>query len=452
MIRMRKWKTGSGYEAGNNKYKGEKRMKKKQILALILTATCIVGTAEWNGKIPSDIANAVTVSAGQTGALTDESGAEYIALKGKTYQTDKIEKIMLASFMNSYEDSTDTLYLSMNGKTFFSLGEAYTDATPESNASDETTDSAVLKAWRSTMGTENTLHDPSIIYRNGYFWMLSGFTENGEFLPMMGYSKDLKNWSYPATGKIDANGIFRGVAPSGELPFAKDGTRTNTDFDVAAPDFMVDDDGSIWIVACLGYYASFHGDVPQNDKLSPYLLHITSLTPNSSDLSTAAGRARFCTATYGELVPIHLPDNSKNRIDGSLYKENGKYYLSIKKGGVTNEIWRIDDLNNCQNSAAWKKINKKVVKGYEGPCLTKWGNKYFYYTDKLADYPPDNYDGKTGVFVTTSKKLKKGWTKNKRIVTVDNQGNAIPTRHGTVITVTDKNAIQVILNRFKELY
>ena len=75
--------------------------------------------------------------------------------------------------------------------------------------------------------------------------------------------------------------------------------------------------------------------------------------------------------SYSDAFPINLPEWSSNRIDGSLYKENGKYYLTIKKDGVTNEIWSIDNLNEAGNASKWSKVCNDVVTGYEGPSTVK---------------------------------------------------------------------------------
>lgn len=98
-------------------------------------------------------------------------------------------------------------------------------------------------------------------------------------------------------------------------------------------------------------------------------------------------------------------------------------------------------------------VTDDAVTGYEGPCLTKYRGQYYLYTDKLADYPPENADGKRGVHVSvastaTTGKLDEytGWLeKNQhKIIGWAADGSQKDCRHGTVITVTDKNAIKTI--------
>ncbi len=46
----------------------------------------------------------------------------------------------------------------------------------------------------------NSIHDPSIMYKEGTFWILGGYTQNQNnlgwrFTPMLGSSKNLIDWS-----------------------------------------------------------------------------------------------------------------------------------------------------------------------------------------------------------------------------------------------------------------
>lgn len=364
--------------------------------------------------------------------------------------TSNPSQVMLGTFWSSEKDTTDTLYVSFNGTDFKSIGTAYKDSAPNDANNSLITESPSLSPRPDRVGEDtwyvNTLHDPGLIYKNGFFWSISGFTTqiNGQqkFVPMLGCSKDLTNWSFPNSGSST------NIAPT-LTPYGKDKQRNNTQWDAVAPDFMVDDDGTVWIVVSMGYYAQFHGDSSLNDVMSSYLIKASNLTPGSTNPVNRDEKGKQPSVTYSSAMPINLPGNSTNRIDGSLYKENGKYYLSIKRDGVTNEIWSINNLNDCQDASKWTLVNNDVVTGYEGPCLTKYNNSYYFYTDKLADYPFDNYDGKTGIFVSRSSGLNQPWTSPTRITATDIHGNSIPTRHGTVLTVTDPNAIAVIMNKYK---
>ena len=93
------------------------------------------------------------------------------------------EQIMLGVFFNSETDMTDTLYVSFDGFTFYKIGEAYTDKYPnsrsinqivgygESQILDVVDDIPIIDEEKSIIGC---FHDPSIMYKDGYFWMLTG--------------------------------------------------------------------------------------------------------------------------------------------------------------------------------------------------------------------------------------------------------------------------------------
>jgi len=349
------------------------------------------------------------------------------------------DEIMLGVFWTSDEDNTDTLYYSTDGENFYELCEAYTDATPNDSSSSQIKDD---KPGRN----DSTLHDPSIIYRDGYFWMLSGFT-SGEgsserFIPMMGYSTDLVHWTYPGSGS--RTNVELSDNPPGSEKYGNK-------WDMVAPDFMVDDDGTVYIIASFGYYAMWHNDNPENDIMKPYIVKVSSLTPGEDAKNNIEAEP---TAVYEKAVPINLPcmtersNVAHDHIDGSLYKEDGYYYLSVKENGVTNEIWRIKNLDECSDSSKWELVCDDAVTGYEGPSLTKYQGEYFLYMDRLSSYTP--VDSKTpygseGIWVAkastaTTGALDKytGWLEANvhQIHTYGLDGNEKANRHGTVITLT----------------
>ena len=93
---------------------------------------------------------------------------------------------------------------------------------------------------------------------------------------MIGSSKDLVHWSYPGSGSSENVGVT--TAPAGSEKYG-------STWDMVAPDFMVDDDGTVWIVVSLGYYASWHNDSSQNDIMQPYLIKATGLKPGADPAS-----------------------------------------------------------------------------------------------------------------------------------------------------------------------
>lgn len=349
-----------------------------------------------------------------------------------TAQATVYPDIMLAAFWNSDEDLSDTVYMSYNGKDFQKLSTAY---------------QAVGHGDDTVAGVPSyvhALHDPGLFYRNGTFWMLSGFVQKQagigwRYTPMFGSSKDLVHWSYPNSGS--ATNLAPTVMPAGASKL------TGGQYDTAGTDGFVDDNGDVYVVTTLGYFGSKHGH-PQKDQMSPYIVKVKNLEPGADP---AVDPGKQPNLTYGDLEPINLPIKANDWLDPSIYKENGRYYLSIKKEGVTNQIFSIRNLKDVQDPSAWTVVNKDVVTGYEGPYLAKYKGSYYYYVDKLKDWPPHNYDGTAGVFVMQSNRLSANWSTPQRITTVDVNGNIIPNRHGSVFTVTNPNAKNVIWNLREQL-
>lgn len=351
---------------------------------------------------------------------------------------DTPSRVQVGIFFNSMEDCTDSVYVSFNGEKFQKVGEVLRDKTPN--------DARTLWAYTAPGTNYNVgcLHDPSAQYHAGTFWSMSGWTNGDTFIPMLAASPDLINWSYPNSGS--STNVKCSVTPYG-----RGRQRDNGNFDVAGPDLFIDDDGTAWIVASFGYFAPNHGDNSQNDVMTPYLIQVGKIAPGyGSQVPTDANSkgAQPKGVSYSQATPINLSQigtgggQSLNWIDGSLYKEGGTYYLSIKRDGITNQIWKT---NSLSLNSSWSLVCGNVVTGYEGPSLTKLDGNYLMYTDKLADYPMGHSDGRTGIFVTSSGRLDGGWGNTHRISTVDREGNGIPNRHGSVITLTDRTAIGKVM-------
>lgn len=361
---------------------------------------------------------------------------------------------MIGAFFNSEDDMTDTLYISFNGYDFYQLGEPYIDKYPNSRgayeiAANHEEQNTTYTGEKDVSSKEpRCLHDPSIMYASEYFFMLSGYVgrndesqnysaqnNNNRFKPMWGYSKDLVTWSYPSTG------TYNNVDFSETEAYNACGAG---EFDCVAPDFFFDptenannDKVSAWIVVSAGYFATWHGDKSLNDRMSPYLIQMTTdMTKirNNSDVMVEN------TTSYGKPKKINLPgsDENENRIDGTLYKENGKYYLIIKRDCFINEIWSIDKLSDVDNEDAWTLVNSDFLDGYEGPGVTKFNNSYYVYADKISQVDQVEGDGYTGIYVTVSSSMDGAWKKEEKVRlygadgTEEHMKNG---RHGSVMTV-----------------
>lgn len=346
------------------------------------------------------------------------------------------QDLMLGVFWNSDKDLSDTLYASANGLEFQRIG---TPIKTAGNGSDV--------AVGLPVNYVHAIHDPGLFYKDGYFWMIGGFVQDQRssgrgyrFMPMFSASKDLVHWSYPNSTKVE------GTLPS---PFPS-GTTADKSFDTAGTEAFADDDGSVWVVTSLGHFGPHHGESSSVDNMTPYIMKVSGLEPAADP---AVDPAILPKGEYGTLSPINLPISDKNWIDPAIYKENGTYYLSIKRNGVTNMIFSIKDLNRAGDPNAWTLVCGNVVTGYEGPSLTNLNGTYLMYTDKLADFPYMASDGTTGTFVTRSSSLNSGWHGTQRIYTLGLDSNGkkytIPNRHGSVLRVPAE-ARQTVLNAIKK--
>ncbi len=383
---------------------------------------------------------------------------------------EKPRELLLGIFFNSEEDMTDSIYVSFDGFTFRKIVEAYKDRAPDDRDD----------YW--IEGKDGgCLHDPGLIYKDGVFWTMSGFTPTQEevpkltshrFIPMWGYSKDLIHWSLPASGSEENVSVNTSYG----WPYTSYGERTNQLFDCVAPDPFLDEDGTVWVVASMGYYGQKHKVGPWSDTMKPYLVRVPKLLPNPGcgNLETEEQWKLPPVTQYEQAIPINLPKEqiadergearkrkeyqgdparieTEDRIDGALYKEGGRYYLVVKRYGTVNEIWSIDSLTKVADPAAWKLVNSDFVTGFEGPCLTKYQGNYYVYTDKLADYPPGNPDGKTGIHVTCTTDLNSRWTENTKVRLLerkDGEERECTGRHGSVKAFTDP----AVIGRVMELY
>ena len=396
---------------------------------------------EINGPIEEN------ASAEESAEIQEEEESEDILEAGEMPAS-----VLLGIFFASEEDQSDTLFVSFNGKDFFRLGYVFEDHNKTSSSDNLITDSPSLSGKPEWSGWNvNCLHDPALQYRNGVYWTMSGWSYNPSgnekvYVPMLACSTDLVHWSFPNSGSETNVKIS-----SAQKPLDKNGEYANTDWDAVAPELFFDDNGRTYIVLSIGYFAQWHGDNAVNDRMSPYIIEVGRLRPGSMTNTSQEERGRQPGLSgYSDAKPINLPDGCNDRIDGHLYKENGKYYFSVKRNGIVNEIWSIDNLDKVGDRNAWKLVCDTVVTGFEGPSLTKFQNRYYMYTDKLAHYPPESSDGKTGIYVASSDNVAKNWSVNEKVNFFTNShGATVEQRHGSVLTVTDPEQIRKIMNLYR---
>ncbi len=382
-------------------------------------------------------------------AASTESSTELDAL------SEEYPDVLLGVFTNSAKDSTDTIYMSTDGLHFEKISEAFTNIDPNDasnslavGSGSDTNPVQTPNGWE----REYPLYSfscPSIIYHEGYFWMLANSSQsvNGQLQVSISNSRDLVNWSDPRLVQISV--------PDG---YHSNG---NGGFDAVAADWAVAPDGNIYMAVSIGRYGAYWGD-PENDQMYPYMVKFTQLQGhNDPEYNPIGNDENYIDIQVEQAKPILLPQSSSDRIDGSWYFEDSTAYLSIKNNGVTNEIWStpVSNLSKSPSQVTWTKVCGDVITGYEAPSLTKFDGLYFMYTDELATWTPSIYERqpyyRTGTNVQVSTSLSNGWqspsllraynSKNKSY-TISEMNNELGDgpRHGTVITVTDPAAKKVI--------
>ncbi len=405
---------------------------------------------------------------------TYKDGSVTYAVSGGRAVAQASRELLLGVFFNSREDSTDTLYVSFDGYTFISISEAFKNINNTVDGDDlaDCSPSLVFGPsdgdWYNYYGAGAgsnawnvyTQRDPSIFYKDGYFWMTGTARGSGEnkqkFIPMLAYSRDLINWSYPCAGhsaSINYNLQSNWLTPTQAPP----ATNAEGGYDAVAGDAFVDTDGTVWLVVSTGKYTDTHGN-----SLSPYLVKIANLSvPAGADISTPQGKCEYSdfNVEYGAMQAINLPLNVANQnktwnhndydYDGSLYKKDGYYYYTVQHSGEIVQIWRIDNLDNVSNPNAWTLVNSDVVEGSEGPCVTEFNGKTIVYCDRYPGWTfYDIWGDGYGITASTAESLTNGgkeYPEATRITTIDKQGNVIPARHGSVIHLTDTDAINAVL-------
>jgi len=383
--------------------------------------------------------------------------------------------LLLGVFYNSREDTSDTLYVSYDGYTFYSLGEAFSDAYRTNENSDlaNCSPSLVLNSsdeYYPYFGGWKVYcpRDPNIFYKDGYFWIVAtarGGADSKSFVPQFAFSSDLKNWSYMSMGIDTETGVNYNIHPESWLLPTTPAPATNASggYDAVAGDTLVDDDGTIWFVVSTGRYTDDH-----SNALSPYLVKITNLSVINGNIATVHQKCDNSNVNvhYGPAVPINLPFNRYNinktwthgdfDYDGSLYKKNGRYYYIVQHSGEIVMLWSIASLENVSDPNAWRLENADITEGSEGPCIVEFNGKTIVYSDRYPGWHHYDIWGEGfGITASTSASLTNGgkeYPSTERISLLGRDGKTIPARHGKVIKVTDSTAISKIMSRYNSLY
>lgn len=405
------------------------------------------------------------------GTYTD--GVVTYQVKNGRATAQSARSLMLGVFFNSREDASDTLYVSFDGFTFNSIGMAFEDAQKTEDEGNKATCSPSLVMSQTDpyypyYGDWDVYvqRDPDIFYKDGYFWMLGGTrgtVNKKKYIPLLAYSKDLKNWSYPSAGigatkdwRLEANWLL----PTQDPP----AVNSEGGYDAVAGDAFVDDDGTVWIVVSTGVYADNH-----DNHLSEYLIRVDDLrVPGTNpDITSIHGKCDNSDfhVEYGSMIPINLPIAKANAnktwshddydYDGSMFKKDGKYYFVVQHSGEWVQLWRIDSLSQVSDPNAWTLVNGEMIDGSEGPTMTEFNGKSFLYVDRYPNWeffdddiwgaPSETSYGITASVADSIANNGHTYPLSARLTFQDKNGNRIPARHGTIITLTDQAAIDAAL-------
>ena len=331
------------------------------------------------------------------------------------------DELLFGVFTRSRLDSTDMFYASRDGVHMELVGTAFEDATPDY-------DSVADEGGRMSVDGQSTLVNPSVTWHDSRFWLLGNHhhCDTGTVCLVMSSSTDLKSWTRQETVRVPVDQ----AAPGG---------------DAVAADWAEDPStGHVWASISIGDYGAFHDR--HGDDMRPYLIEFDRLEDGDVEA--------------GDAMRVHLPSmDGHDRIDGSLYFEDGTAYYSVKRDGRHDELWRSSDLTRCSDPSSWTLVSDDVAPDYEAPSLTRFNGRYRYYFDRLRVHPADVAPADTtGTYVMESRTLSGGWTAPRQLAAYDSHGAMLSDygsggaettdgpRHGTVVTLRDPAAIRAVMD------
>lgn len=127
----------------------------------------------------------------------------------------------------------DTLRLA----TFFTPGTTDSSATTvHVHTSTDGREFDLPQGVQSIGGSNTSMNDPSVMYRDGYFWIVSGVKVAGQPALQIFYSADLRTWNSLPVTLLDAS--------------------WDGGVDSVAPEWFQDADGSLFVTLSIGNYFS----------------------------------------------------------------------------------------------------------------------------------------------------------------------------------------------------
>lgn len=285
--------------------------------------------------------------------------------------------LYLGTFFGSNEDWRDTVYLSRDCEKFYAIGEA-----------------------------PNEGRDPSIMFYDGRFWVMTCRNdEDGYIWLVVSSSEDLVTWTHDSVC---------GPFTVDELPDAG-----GENFNVVAPEWFQDSDGSIWVTISCGFWGENHG-VPTQDAMQSYLMRVDKLYVEDE----------WCRLeSNGAFEKLSINADGGDRIDAQIFKVKKSYYLTVKCDGLVSEIWKSKSLDKD----SWKRVVDKALYGFEGNCVVGIGKKYSMFVDGVPDVVP------YGVQRYVADSMTSEWKPADVSFFGEYGAPAEGVRHGTVIAIDPEN-------------
>ena len=225
--------------------------------------------------------------------------------------------------------------------------------------------------------------DPSIIFKNGYWYVAATSYNPHDFIIYK--SSDLVNWV-----RHDISlGMYNDINNK-----------------IWAPEWFEDDNGDVYILISKKIGETTDVDNEIIPEFRSYIIKCTDIDKLIFD------------------TPIELDLESKNKIDPCIIKDNGIYNLFIKdEYDKYIEHWISPDLKNWTYKSDITELKNYV----EGATIIKYKDTFYLYAD--------SYKGDVGIIYCVSSTDLNTWSDRRVIKTGTNR-----VRHGAAYVITDNKA------------
>lgn len=369
------------------------------------------------------------------------------------------DDILLASFFRNNCDTSDYLYTSIDGVKFEAPNVPRTYSSADS-------DDRALECGNNPANFGNSpFRDPSIMYRNGLFWVISGGSEayasgveddTSKISFHICWSADLLHW-YGGGSSTESSDVYSKVdirVTISNMPYLG----PDSVFDAVAPEWFQDSDGELYILFTGGNYSEGplggkRVDLENYRNTRAYIAHVntlvTDLTPGDSYFDMQVDQAVL-------LGGFNTIDNR----DVAIFLNDSKYYALTKLGTPTAlieknlAVYSSDKLTqgySLYNTDLFKNpAQTRSFRLFEGPSVIKYRGKVFVYVDNYIN-AGGSIPGEGGKVNYSVGDSLANVTMPRPISLVNNCFNvnndmftARNARHGSVTVITDPNAKKIV--------